>query len=206
MSQSNWNRRTLSTSPSVTPLSPETPPLVTSHNNINAFSRTSKNMTCVSQPKRIQRSTMMATALLAIVLITTQQVTVNAFSLSMVATGSFGTRGMRVPAPSVAPGGVTSSLISTLAEGALKRRLRAQTGVACDVTANSSDMLFKGKVGPVTVKGKGWQSSLGLTCRALEATVDTCELDMGRVLSSQKLVLTTPGKLPILLYCLYICC
>jgi hypothetical protein len=116
---------------------------------------------------------------------------VNAFSLSMVATGSVGTRGLRVPsAPST---GVSSSIISHLAETALKRRLRDQSGVTCDVTANSGDMLFKGKVGPVTVKGKGWQSPLGLTCRALEATVDTCELDMGRVLSSQKLVLTRPG-------------
>jgi hypothetical protein len=117
---------------------------------------------------------------------------VNAFSLSMVATGSVGTRGLRVPsAPST---GVSSSIISHLAETALKRRLRDQSGVTCDVTANSGDMLFKGKVGPVTVKGKGWQSPLGLTCRALEATVDTCELDMGRVLSSQKLVLTRPAR------------
>lgn len=147
-----------------------------------------------AQALRIQqRSTVVVFALLAILCAT--QHAVHAFSLSMVATGSFGTRTLRVPSPPVAPGGVTSSFISSLAEAALKRRLRAQTGVACDVTANSSDMLFKGKVGPVTVKGRGWQSPLGLTCRALEATVDTCELDMARVLSSQKLVLTTPGKL-----------
>lgn len=48
-------------------------------------------------------------------------------------------------------------------------------------------------MGPVTVKGRGWRSSLGLTCRAIEATVDECQLDMGRVLANQKLVLTTPG-------------
>lgn len=143
---------------------------------------------------------MMATTLCVLVLFTLQ-CTGNAFSLNMVATGSFGTRNkMRIPSPPVAPGGVTSSLISTLAEAALKRRLRAQTGVSCDVTANSSDMLFKGKVGPVTVKGKGWMSPLGLTCRALDATVETCELDMGRVLSSQKLVLTTPGTSSPVLY------
>jgi hypothetical protein len=49
-------------------------------------------------------------------------------------------------------------------------------------------------VGPVTVKGRGWASQLGLSCRAIEATVDTCELDVGRILSNRKLVLTTPAK------------
>lgn len=134
---------------------------------------------------------------LVLIVLAAQHAAVTAFSLDMVATGSFGStrNSVRVKPPLVATGGVTSSLISTLAEGALKRRLRAQTGVTCDVTANSSDMLFKGKVGPVTVKGKGWTSPLGLTCRAIEATVDTCELDMGRVLASQKLVLTTPGTI-----------
>lgn len=172
--------------------------LHTHHHSLYLLHLKTKNTTTMSvrQSKRIQqrRSTGMlaATSLLFVLslLITTQ---VNAFSLSMVATGTtFGTsRGLNIP--SAAPTGVTSTLISQLAQAALKRRLQAQTRVACDVTANSSS-LFKGKVGPVTVKGKGWQSPLGLTCRALEATVETCELDMARVLSSQKLVLTTPGK------------
>merc|ERR1712032_707448 len=47
--------------------------------------------------------------------------------------------------------------------------------------------------GPVTVKGKGWRSGLGLLCRAIEATVGTCQLDMGRVLQDQKLTLITPA-------------
>ena len=89
---------------------------------------------------------------------------------------------------------VTSGLISQLAVAALKRRLPAQNHVSCDVTATSSDVLLRGSVGPVTVRGRGWQSRLGLTCRAIEATVGSCQLDIGRVLSSQKLVLTTPGK------------
>lgn len=89
---------------------------------------------------------------------------------------------------------VTGGLISNLAEVALKLRLASQTGVKCDVTADSANLLLRGRVGPVTVKGRGWQSRLGLTCRAIEATVDTCDLDMGRVLSNQKLVLTTPGE------------
>jgi hypothetical protein len=91
-------------------------------------------------------------------------------------------------------GGVTSGLISNLAELALKLRLKGQAGVQCDVSANPSDLLLKGRVGPVTVKGQGWQSQLGLSCRAIEARVETCELDVGRILSNRKLVLTTPAK------------
>ena len=97
----------------------------------------------------------------------------------------------------VSPGGgsgVTSTLISKLAVVALKLRLAANTGVKCDVTASSSDLLLKQQVGPVTVKGRGWQSPLGLTCRAIEATVQQCDLDMSAVITRQKLILTTPAK------------
>lgn len=96
--------------------------------------------------------------------------------------------------PSTTEKSVTSGLISQLAVIALKLRLKGQTHVACDVNASSSKVLLQGKVGPVTVKGRGWQSRLGLTCRAIEATVNTCQLDMSRVISNQKLVLTTPGR------------
>ena len=88
---------------------------------------------------------------------------------------------------------LSSGLISSLAVVALKARLRAQTSVECDVTAKSQGLLF-GRVGPVTVKGRGWQSGLGLTCRAIEATVDVCELDKARVVVDRKLVLQQPGK------------
>ena len=87
---------------------------------------------------------------------------------------------------------VTSTLISQLACMALKRRLEDHTHVSCDLTADSNN-LFLGRVGPVTVKGRGWRSPLGLTCKAIEATVNECRLDMGRVISNQKLVLTIPG-------------
>ena len=90
--------------------------------------------------------------------------------------------------------GVTSGLISSLAVVALKLRLQHQTHVSCDVTASSSNVLLRGQVGPVTVKGRGWQSQLGLSCRAIEATVDACDLDMGRIIADRKLRLTTPGK------------
>jgi hypothetical protein len=89
---------------------------------------------------------------------------------------------------------VTSGLISQLAVAALKLRLKSQTHVSCDVSASSSNLILRGQVGPVTVKGRGWGSSRGLTCRVIEATVNQCELDMSRVLSNQKLVLTVPGK------------
>jgi hypothetical protein len=45
----------------------------------------------------------------------------------------------------------------------------------------------------VTVRGRDWKSSLGLTCRAIEATVESCELDTVRVISERKLVLTKPA-------------
>jgi len=92
-----------------------------------------------------------------------------------------------------APSSVTSTLISQLACMALKRRLEDHKHVSCDLTADSNHLLL-GRVGPVTVKGRGWESPLGLTCRAIEATVNECKLDMGRVISNQKLVLTTPAE------------
>jgi len=98
------------------------------------------------------------------------------------------------PSSAGAGSGVTSALVSKLAVVALKLRLVAHTGVKCDVTASSSDLLLKQQVGPVTVRGRGWQSPLGLTCRAIEATVQQCDLDMSAVIARQKLILTTPAK------------
>ena len=89
---------------------------------------------------------------------------------------------------------VSGSLISQLAEVAIKLRLADQTAVKCDVSSTPTDLMFGGKIGPVTVKGKGWRSGRGLTCRAIEATVQSCELDIGRIISNQKLVLTRPAE------------
>lgn len=88
--------------------------------------------------------------------------------------------------------GISSGLISSLAEMALKLRLKQQTNVNCIVNSSQQN-LFKGKVGPVTVKGRGWGSQLGLTCQAIEATVDECELDVISVIRNQKLRLQTPA-------------
>ena len=92
------------------------------------------------------------------------------------------------------PLGISSNLISQLAVVALKLRLKDQAGVVCNVESRSSELLLGGRVGPVTVKGRGWQSGLGLTCRAIDATVDTCELDVARVLSKRKLRLIRPAN------------
>jgi len=43
------------------------------------------------------------------------------------------------------------------------------------------------------VKGRNWSSPLGLTCRAIEANVDTCTLDMNSVINRRKLILVTPA-------------
>lgn len=89
---------------------------------------------------------------------------------------------------------VTSELISQLAIIALKRRLETQSAVQCRVTANTRDMALSGKVGPVSVKGKGWESPLCLTCRVIEATVQQCQLDFTSVVRDRKLKLTVPAK------------
>jgi len=89
---------------------------------------------------------------------------------------------------------VPSTLISQLACMALKRRLKSQDShVSCDLTTDPNTILF-GRIGPVTVKGRSWESPLGLSCGAIEATVAECVLDMGKVFSKQKLVLKTPAE------------
>lgn len=88
---------------------------------------------------------------------------------------------------------VTSTLISNLAVVALKLRLAKQSSVTCDVKASSSKILLNGTVGPVSVKGRGWSSPLGLTCRAIDASVDTCMLDMNSVIKNRKLILIEPA-------------
>ena len=88
---------------------------------------------------------------------------------------------------------LSSGLISQLAVVAIRSRLRSHTNVACDVTARNNGLIFGSFfVGPCTVKGTGWQSGLGLTCRAIEATVAECELDKSRVVADRKLVLKQP--------------
>eukprot|EP00586_Coscinodiscus_wailesii_P011541 CAMPEP_0172509622 /NCGR_PEP_ID=MMETSP1066-20121228/221738_1 /TAXON_ID=671091 /ORGANISM="Coscinodiscus wailesii, Strain CCMP2513" /LENGTH=284 /DNA_ID=CAMNT_0013288201 /DNA_START=145 /DNA_END=999 /DNA_ORIENTATION=- len=89
--------------------------------------------------------------------------------------------------------GVTSNLISYLAVAALKLRRKDQTSVKCFVNSSPSEII-RGRLEKATVTGKGWSSPLGLTCRAIEATVTNCELDMGKVLSKRKLHLVIPAK------------
>mmetsp|Transcript_4878 Transcript_4878/g.7202 ORF Transcript_4878/g.7202 Transcript_4878/m.7202 type:complete len:285 (+) Transcript_4878:219-1073(+) len=119
-----------------------------------------------------------------------------AFQMSMVSTPlkkKRGTFGMPMPIPTLGSNGVTGGLISNLAVVALKLRLAKESGVNVDVTASSSDLLLRGRVGPVTVTGREWASGLGLSCRAIEATVNTCDIDMGRIVTDQKIRLTTPA-------------
>lgn len=90
--------------------------------------------------------------------------------------------------------GVTSTLISQLAVIALKVRLANHSGVSCDVNASSKNLFLKSSVGPVRVRGRSWESPLGLTCRAIDANVDVCRLDMNSVLQRRKLILVTPAE------------
>ena len=91
-------------------------------------------------------------------------------------------------------GGVTSTLISNLAVIALKLRLSSQTSVQCKVESSSRDILLKQSIGPVSVRGRDWSSPLGLTCKAIQADVDTCMLDMNSVVTKRKLILLEPAK------------
>ena len=116
---------------------------------------------------------MMLAALIALVVtVATNQLTVtDAFHLSMVASRSppkpFNLRGppfaplpspfKPLPGSNSFPGSafdITGGLISQLAIVALKLRLADHTDVSCDVTCSSTDLLLRGNVGPVTVKGK----------------------------------------------------
>lgn len=99
-----------------------------------------------------------------------------------------------VQPPSIGQGGtdITSNLIAQLAVIALKLRLANQQDVKCLVNAVPSE-LIRGRLDEVTVTGKGWGSSLGLTCRAISATVQQCELDIGKVLQKKKLHLLVPA-------------
>jgi hypothetical protein len=94
----------------------------------------------------------------------------------------------------MSPSDISSSLISQLAVVALKLRLADHQGVFCDVSANPTDLLFHGRAGPITVKGRGWKSGLGLTCRSIEATVSKCELDLRKMLELRKLRLVRPAE------------
>lgn len=98
-----------------------------------------------------------------------------------------------IPTSPTLAGEVTSGLISGLAIRALKRRLADSKMVDCIVNAEPRDLL-RGKVGPVVVKGRGWMSPKGLTCRSIEAVVKDCSLDMTSVMHKQKLRLNYPAN------------
>ena len=98
-----------------------------------------------------------------------------------------------LPPPPPGADTISSNLISQLAVYAIKRRLKEERTVSCDVNFSSSDLLWNGRVGPVTVSGKDWCSYRGLSCRAIEATVEQCELDAKMIISNRKLLLTTPA-------------
>ena len=98
-----------------------------------------------------------------------------------------------LPPPPPGADTISSNLISQLAIYAIKRRLKEGRAVNCDVNFSSSDLLWNGRVGPVTVSGKDWCSFRGLSCRAIEATVEQCELDAKMIISNRKLLLTTPA-------------
>jgi hypothetical protein len=87
-----------------------------------------------------------------------------------------------------------SMAVSQLTELAIKLRLTEYRDVTCEVYSKPTDVLLRGRVGPVNVKGRLWKSRRGLSCQAIEATLETCELDINRALSRQELILSRPAQ------------
>jgi len=118
----------------------------------------------------------------------------NSFNMNMVINSPYGRRAptFRSAKPTLTTE-FSSGLISTLAIGALKRRLKDNTKVECNVNVDTNE-LMRGKVGPVTVKGRKWMSPLGLSCRSIEAIVDQCSLDMASMIQNRKLHLNVPAR------------
>lgn len=66
--------------------------------------------------------------------------------------------------------------------------------MGCNIVASPGGMI-QGRLERATVTGKGWVSPSGqLTCRAIEATVQGCHLDTGRIFRDGKLRLVVPAK------------
>ena len=164
---------------------------------------------CRRRPAGVPIVTLLEASFLLLLIALMLPVLSDALQLSMMASSSSsdsgsGRRSLLKPPnfmPPPPPGAeeITSTLISQLAVLAVKRRLKEEKGVKCDVSFSSSDFVLAGRVGPVTVRGKGWSSGRGLSCRALEATVQQCELDASKLLSHRKLLLTVPalGKMMV---------
>lgn len=160
------------------------------------------------QPDMTQK-TLMTTSVIMRIITLLNVVYVSCFQMNMNA--SFRSRaGQSAPSPNVkfsssirsptrsspisTSSDITSNLISKMAIAALKLRLRAQSSVGCNVVASPGGMI-QGRLERATVTGKGWVSPSGqLTCRAIEATVESCHLDTARIFRDGKLRLVVPAK------------
>jgi hypothetical protein len=96
--------------------------------------------------------------------------------------------------PPVVPGKLSSEVISQMATLAIKNRLSRHNDVSVEISNPADLLLLQGRVGPATVKGTGWRTSRGLSCREVEASVERCQLDVSRMLSERKIALTRPAQ------------
>lgn len=96
--------------------------------------------------------------------------------------------------------------IAQFAEMAIKMILAEQALVQFEMAAASSSSsahessvaaatadLWRGKIGPLSLKGRCWQTKKGLSCRALEVSVSSFELDMPAMVHRQKIVIRSHG-------------
>jgi len=95
--------------------------------------------------------------------------------------------------PGVGGGGDVGGLLAAVAEVALKSRLRTWTSVTPEVRANVGDVM-QGRVAGVTIRGRGWCSPLGLSCRTLAVAVPGgAGIDVEALFARQRILLRAPA-------------
>lgn len=103
-------------------------------------------------------------------------------------------RATRVPVRALLgpPLGDVGGVLNVAAEVALKSRLRAWTAVSPSIVANVGDVM-QGRVAGVTIRGRGWRSPLGLSCRTLEVAVPRgAGIDVDALFQRQRILLSAP--------------
>jgi len=96
------------------------------------------------------------------------------------------------PAPPFAPPSA-DGLLSKVAELVLRSRLTKVESVSVAVDSTPLEML-SGLVRGVTVQGKGWCTPLRLSCDALDVRVGRTEIDLQKLLKSQRIFMKTPAR------------
>lgn len=103
--------------------------------------------------------------------------------------------------PLINPLNLSGPVVAQFAEVAIKLRLADCTSVQCEVSEEAmsassatTDLILRGKIGPFSLKGKNWQTKRGLTCRAIEVSLQSLELDLKAMVQRQNFVIQSHGQ------------